>query len=129
MSNGINPLSLLAAAPVTTAKNGQQGQDGSWFEAMADAWGKTLDAQASRIETMSNEIGAGNDRPEAITELTGETLKMSFLSNSSHTALTSVGSALETMARKQSVEPPGRRVRRPGPGRGGGSTSPGSGPG
>ncbi len=102
MSNTINPLSLLAAAPINSAKkNGEQGQGGSWFEAMADAWGKTLDAEATRIETMSNAIGEGNDRPEAITELTGETLKMSFLSNSSHTALTSVGSALETMARKQ----------------------------
>jgi hypothetical protein len=100
MSNTINPLSLMAAAPLSTAKGGTQ-QGGSWFEAMADAWGKTLDNQATRIEDQSADIGAGNDRPEAITALTAETLKMSFLSNSSHTALTSVGSALETMARKQ----------------------------
>ncbi|MEW6704699.1 MAG: hypothetical protein AB1430_07605 [Pseudomonadota bacterium] len=102
MNNTINPLSLMAAAPINTAKGGQgQGGNGSWFEAMADAWGKTLDHQAGRIEEMSEDISAGNDRPEAITALTAETLKMSFLSNSSHTALTSVGSALETMARKQ----------------------------
>ncbi len=100
MSNSINPLSLMATAPLNTAK-GSQSQGGSWFEAMADAWGKTLDNQASRIEEMSADIGAGNDRPEAITALTAETLKMSFLSNSSHTALTTVGSALDTMARKQ----------------------------
>jgi hypothetical protein len=68
---------------------------------MADAWGKTLDSEAGRIEEMSNDISAGNDRPEAITALTAETLKFSFLSNSSHTALSSVGTALETMARKQ----------------------------
>jgi hypothetical protein len=102
MSNTINPLSLMAAAPATGANSGKSQQDGSWFDAMAEAWSKTLDNEASRIETMSNDIGTGGtDNPSAITELTAETLKMSYLSNSSHTALTSVGSALETMARKQ----------------------------
>ncbi|MCG8054970.1 MAG: hypothetical protein JAY94_04755 [Candidatus Thiodiazotropha endolucinida] len=76
--------------------------DGSWFEAMAEAWGEALDRQASRIETMSTEIGdQGNETPSAITQLTAESLKMTFLSNSSHTALSSLGSSLETMARKQ----------------------------
>jgi hypothetical protein len=76
--------------------------DGSWFEAMAEAWGEALDRQATRIETMSTEIGdAGNETPSAITQLTAESLKMTFLSNSSHTALSSLGSSLETMARKQ----------------------------
>lgn len=102
MSNTINPLSLMAAAPASTTHNGSRRDgSGSWFDAMAEAWSKTLDGEATRIETMSADIGGGNDRPEAITELTAETLKMSYLSNSSHTALTSVGSALETMARKQ----------------------------
>jgi hypothetical protein len=76
--------------------------DGSWFEAMAEAWGEALDRQATRIETMSAEVGhQGNETPSAITELTAESLKMTFLSNSSHTALSSLGSSLETMARKQ----------------------------
>ena len=100
MSNSINPLSMLATAPLTTTKAADE-PNGTWFQAMADAWGKTLDAEATRIETLSNEIGGGNDRPEVVTELTAETLRMGFLSNSSHTALTAVGSALETMARKQ----------------------------
>ncbi len=39
--------------------------------------------------------------PSSITQLTAESLKMGFMSSSSHTSLTSVGSALETMARKQ----------------------------
>jgi hypothetical protein len=101
MTNPINPLSLMATAPLNTGKSTQGSGGGSWFEAMADAWGKTLDNEAGRIEEMSNDISAGNDRPEAITALTAETLKFSFLSNSSHTALSSVGTALETMARKQ----------------------------
>ena len=100
MSNTINPLTAMATAPLTTNKNGNGG-NGAWFEAMADAWGKTLDASADRIDAMSSDISAGNDRPAAITQLSAESLKMSFLSNSSHTALSSVGSALETMARKQ----------------------------
>ncbi|MCM5678257.1 hypothetical protein M8A51_01800 [Schlegelella sp. S2-27] len=103
MSNDINSLSLLAAAPML-GRNGTGGSgsaEGSWFEAMAEAWGRTLDQQAGRIETLAQEIGTGNDKPAALTELSAESLKMSFLANSSHTSLSSVGSALETMARKQ----------------------------
>ena len=74
---------------------------GSWFEAMADAWGEALDAQAGRIEALSAGVGAGFESPAQITELTAESLRMGYISNSSHTSLTSVGSALETLARKQ----------------------------
>jgi vacuolar-type H+-ATPase catalytic subunit A/Vma1 len=83
-------------------KSSTESSDGSWFEAMAEAWGEALDRQANKIETMSTEIGdQGNETPSAITRLTAESLKMTFLSNSSHTALSSMGSSLETMARKQ----------------------------
>jgi hypothetical protein len=100
MSNTINPLNLLAAAPAAGNKNGSPN-GASWYEAMAEAWGQSLDAQAGRIEDQSTAIGDGIDNPSAITQLTAESLKMGFLANSSHTSLTSVGSALETMARKQ----------------------------
>lgn len=74
----------------------------SWFEAMADAWGQALDKQANKITQLSTDVGErAADTPAAITELTAESLKMSFLSNSSHTALSSVGNALDVMARKQ----------------------------
>ena len=76
-------------------------RDRSWFEAMADAWGTALDAQAGRIETRADLLNDGDESPSQITMLTAESLRMQFLSNSSHTALTSMGSALETMARKQ----------------------------
>jgi hypothetical protein len=83
-------------------KSANNSSDGSWFEAMAEAWGQALDRQANRIETLSTEVGdQGNETPSAITRLTAESLKMSFLSNSSHTAISSMGSSLETMARKQ----------------------------
>ena len=56
-------LNTLAAAPVTGTTGGKTNGGGSWFEAMADAWGKTLDTEAGRIEEMSDSISAGNDRP------------------------------------------------------------------
>jgi hypothetical protein len=102
MSNEI----LTTAMQPTLSGSGKK----SWFEAMADAWGKALDTQAERIRVKSEEIGnaedttnvdQAKDSPQDITELTAMSLKMSFLSSSSHTAISSVGSALETMARKQ----------------------------
>jgi len=99
MSNYINPnLSQVAAMPASQDK---QSGSASWFQAMADAWGKTLDAQADVITAKSDAISGGNDSPSAITQLTTESLKMSFLSNSSHTSISTVGEALDTMARKQ----------------------------
>lgn len=86
--------SMLAVQPGNNRKN-------SWFEEMADAWGTALNAQATRIVEKADEVSGGMDTPAEITELTAESLRMNFISNSSHTSLTSVGSALETLARKQ----------------------------
>ena len=83
------------------AQGNTQTGSGSWFEAMADAWGTALDAQAQAIEEKSAQMSDNGDRPADVTELTAMSLKMSFLASSSHTAISSVGSALETMARKQ----------------------------
>ncbi|MES9938958.1 MAG: hypothetical protein ABW104_04200 [Candidatus Thiodiazotropha sp. 6PLUC2] len=95
-------INNLYSSMSSTAANNHDTSDGSWFEAMADAWGKALDNQATKIETLSTEIGdEGQEMPSQITRLTAESLKMTFLSNSSHTALSSLGSSLETMARKQ----------------------------
>ena len=99
----INPLSMMAAAPLSTsnASTDSSSTSGDWFDAMAQAWSKSLDDEADKITTMSNSIGAGADDPKAITMLTAESLRMGYLSDSSHTSLSSVGSALDTMARKQ----------------------------
>ena len=98
MSNTL--LNALAASPATGTTGGK-ASGGSWFEAMADAWGQALDKQANDIETKSAAMNAGGDKPADVTELTAMSLKMSFLASSSHTAVSTVGSALETMARKQ----------------------------
>jgi len=99
--NDINSLNNALASSGGTTNSGNRNST-SWYEAMAEAWGQALDTQASRIESLATEVAdAGNDTPSQITQLTAESLRMGFLSNSSHTSLTSVASALETMARKQ----------------------------
>lgn len=94
----INPLSVMATSPTVGKKSGTGG--GSWYEAMAQAWGQTLDEQAGRLETLGEQISTGGDQPSTLTQMSAESLKMSFLANSSHTALTSTGEALKTMAQK-----------------------------
>jgi hypothetical protein len=89
---------MAAAAPMTQQK---PAKGGTWFEAMAQAWGDALDNQANAIQQQSDAISGGNDTPAAITELTAQSLKMGFLTSSSHTSITTVGEALKTMAQKQ----------------------------
>jgi hypothetical protein len=89
-------LALVGSTPMTSQKKAE-----SFFEAMAQAWGEALDRQADKIVEQSDALSGGDDSPQRVTQLTTESLRMTFLSNSSHTAISSVGSALETMARKQ----------------------------
>jgi hypothetical protein len=99
MSNNINPLAMMAVTPMANAQ--RQGKPASWYEVMAEAWGKTLDAKAGEIEAAAEELAGGNDTPGHITQMTALAQQMGFMSNSAHTSLQSVGTALETMARKQ----------------------------
>jgi hypothetical protein len=102
MSNYVNPLAQMALAPMTTQQKGANGNgNGTWFEALAQAWGQALDKQAATIQQQSDAVSGGNDTPGAIVELSAQSLKMGFLSNSSHSSISSVGEALSTMARKQ----------------------------
>ncbi len=101
MSNNVNPLSLMATAPLSQSNSSRNGKPASWYEAMAEAWGKTLDAKANEIEVASDKLSAGDDSPSHITQMTALAQQMGFMSNSAHTSLQSVGTALETVARKQ----------------------------
>jgi hypothetical protein len=104
MENAMNDLTQAQIAiNVGSTHTGNRGRstESSWFEAMAQAWGEALDNQANRITDAAARLEDGVDSPSQITLVTAESLRMQFLSNSSHTALTSMGSALETMARKQ----------------------------
>ncbi len=97
----MNPLTTPALTSLGIAPAGStRTAGGSWFEAMAQAWGDTLDRQAQQLESLSAQISAGDDRPATITELSAQSLRMGFLSTSSHTGLSTVGEALRTLAQK-----------------------------
>ena len=99
-SQSLNGLGLLAVTPGLNSDK-DKSRPGSWFEAMAHAWGQTLDAQAGRITELSEQIGpGGEDKPSTMAMLTAESMRMNFTANSSSTSTDSVGKALETMARK-----------------------------
>lgn len=83
-----------------SAGGGAGGGSGSWFEAMAKAWGSTLDGQAGRITELSGAIGGGNDQPSAMIALTSESLRMQFISNNASTSINSIGDAFKTLASK-----------------------------
>jgi len=79
-----------------------QQEAGSWFEAMAHAWGNALDQQAGRITELSDQISnSGGDQPSTMTLLTAESMKMQFMANNASTSSNSVGQSLETLGRKQ----------------------------
>lgn len=95
--NGID-VSKLASLGSTALQSRRSGSN--WFEAFAEAWGNALDNQANTISDMSENLKAGGDKPSDITMLTAESMRMSFMAQSSHTSLDSISKALETMARK-----------------------------
>jgi hypothetical protein len=99
MTDPISMQSLrnMAQSPALTSR--ARGS-GNWFEAFANAWGQALDNQAGVIEAAADTVSNGGDKPSDITKLTAESMRMSFMANSSHTSLDSVSKALETMARK-----------------------------
>lgn len=93
----INPASVMATGPNAGKKDANSG---TWYQAMAEAWGQTLDDQANKMESLAGEISNGGDKPSTLTLMSAESLKMGFLSQSSHTAISSTGEALKTMAQK-----------------------------
>ncbi len=96
-----NDLTQAALSANTGSGSAQASDLGSWYEAMAKAWGSALDNQADKVTTLSQQVGEnGQDNPSTITTLTAESLRMQFLSNNASTATTSVGQALEALARK-----------------------------
>ncbi|MCL1636165.1 hypothetical protein M2650_16210 [Luteimonas sp. SX5] len=77
------------------------GSANSWYEAMARAWGSTLDAQAARITELSDQVSGGQDQPSVMITLTSESLRMQFMSNNAATSQNAVGQALETLGKRQ----------------------------
>ncbi len=101
MTDPINSASLRTLAAFGAMGTTEtRGSKSNWFEAFGAAWGKALDSQADVITTQSEAVSQGGDRPSDITRLTTESMRMSFMANSSHSSIDSVSKALETMARK-----------------------------
>lgn len=100
MSSSIDPLSMMAMAPLTTRAGASREREGSWYEAMATAWGQSLDRKAADLEAISGQIMDGDDKPATVTMLSTQAMQMGFLSTSSHSTITSAGEALKTMAQK-----------------------------
>ena len=96
MTDVTTQLNNLAATPAA----GQRARSSNWFEAFANAWGSALDKQAAVIEQQADTLKNGGDSPSQITMLTAESMRLSFMSQSSHTSLDSISKSLETMARK-----------------------------
>jgi len=101
MNQAIIETSTAAGSTSVNRSNRNDQTNVSWFEVMAEAWGKALDDHANRIIEVADELNDGFDTPSTANRLQAESLRMQFLSNASHTAITSVGSSLETIARKQ----------------------------
>ena len=103
VSQGTQSPSSTSSASDTASGGALDSRDvKSWYEAMAKAWGDTLDQQAEVISELSDTIGQdGGDQPSTIVQLTAESLRMQFLSNNAATANNSVGQALESLGRKQ----------------------------
>jgi len=100
----MNEINTNSSVSNFSAKAGAGAVDkkelNSWYEAMAGAWGSALDNQAIRITELADAVTKGGDKPSDMTILTAESLKMQFMSNNASTSTTSVGQALETLARK-----------------------------
>ena len=97
----MSDMSAISATAITASNSTNKKDSGSWYEAMAEAWGKALDKQADKIVELADGLENGGDTPSKYNQFTAESLRMGIISNASHTSLTSVASALETMARKQ----------------------------
>lgn len=101
----MNEIDAINGLSVATANNDTERADekskNSWYMAMTKAWGNSLDRQAGTIETMSEGLNNGQDKPSDLILLTAEAQKMGFLTNSASSAVNSVGKAAETLARKQ----------------------------
>lgn len=88
-------------AGMSARAGSSSGDRNSWFKAMADAWGNTMDAQANRITQISDEIAGGADQPSSMVQLTAASLKFGFEAQNAATSINSVAEGLKAVARKE----------------------------
>jgi hypothetical protein len=101
LSSSLTSLSLAGNSGVGGSSSPSGSQTTSWYEALAQAWGQSLNNEAQTITTLSNQVSnSGQDQPSQITQLTAESMRFSFLASDANTSTTSVGEALQTLGRK-----------------------------
>jgi hypothetical protein len=101
MTTPINQAQLNQLISSSLTPPATKSTSSGFFEALARAWGEALDKQAQVISDKSNALNQdGNDTMSAVTELTAESSRMSFLANSSHTSLSESGEALKAVSQK-----------------------------
>lgn len=96
-ASSLNDL-VMTTAP--TDSSSSSGKKHTWYEAMAEALGSSLDAQASKIESLS-QAAVGNDTPSSLLAVTTASQKFSFMATSASTAVNSAGEGNKTLARKE----------------------------
>jgi hypothetical protein len=92
-----------ALSGLTTVSSGSRtssNSQGSWYEALAAAWGNVLNSQANDISALSNTIGTGENDPASITTLTAKSLEFSFSATSASTSITESGDGLKQLGQK-----------------------------
>lgn len=74
----------------------------SWFEALAKALGKALDAQAAEVQKLSDAVQGQNaqDNPSGFTDLQAASQRMSFMMSAADQVLKTLGEGLGSLARK-----------------------------
>ena len=91
-----------AVNPNEQGRGSKAAAGNSWYLAMTKAWGETLDKQAAKLESLSDQISnQGQDTPSVMVQLTAESQRMGFMSSNASTSNNSVAQALETLAKKQ----------------------------
>ncbi len=96
-TSSLNDLVMTTAPTDSTTSSGKKH---TWYEAMAEALGSSLDAQASKIESLS-QAAVGNDTPSSLLAVTTAAQKFSFMATSASTAVNSAGEGNKTLARKE----------------------------
>lgn len=99
--NYLGAVGGISANMSSSRSGSSSGDSNSWFKAMAQAWGNTLDAQANKITQLSDAIGTGGDQPSNMVQLTAESLAMGFKSQNAATSINSVAEGLKAVARKE----------------------------
>jgi hypothetical protein len=101
MTTTVNQAQLTQLVLASTLTPPTKTTSGNFFEALARAWGEALDKQAQVIQEKSAVLNQdGSDTPGAMTELTAESAKISFMANSSHTSMSESAEALKAVAQK-----------------------------